>query len=187
MGPLDWTLVILVVLAYVQVFALRSKTQALRADLDRTTNALDANLKETKQALEVQIGTVQTLLAMMQSGRTVTPDMIKEGRAYHNLPAREAQDLLQKHPDTFVLDVRTPGEYASAHIPGAKLLPIDEIESRFHELPANAERIVVHCEAGGRSAAACDFLAGKGFTNLYNMVGGMHAWKGPREGKGGGH
>jgi rhodanese-related sulfurtransferase len=39
---------------------------------------------------------------------------------------------------------------------------------------------LIYCAGGGRSAAACEFLASKGYTNLHNLEGGFGAWQGPR-------
>src|SRR5439155_1133165 len=43
------------------------------------------------------------------------------------------------------------------------------------------EPILIHCAAGGRSVAACETLGRRGYTGLLNLVGGFHAWCGPRE------
>jgi metal-sulfur cluster biosynthetic enzyme len=76
--------------------------------------------------------------------------------------------------------VRTPAEFASGHIPNAHLIPLDELEDRLGELPAKDTVLLVHCAAGGRSASACETLGQRGYTGLLNLVGGMHAWTGPR-------
>ena len=87
--------------------------------------------------------------------------------------------------DVPIIDVRTPGEYSSGHIPGAILIPVDDLPKRLGEIPKDAETVIVHCASGGRSSAACQYLGEQGFLNLVNMVGGFNAWKGPRESGGG--
>jgi len=73
------------------------------------------------------------------------------------------------------IDVREPHEYQIASIPGAKLIPLNDVPKRIGELDPNAETIV-HCKMGGRSAKACDFLRAQGFKNVRNMLGGITAW-----------
>ena len=78
-----------------------------------------------------------------------------------------------------VLDVREPDEWASGHIPGAKHIPLGELETRHGELDKKSETVVV-CRSGGRSSVACEFLSGMGY-NVINMPGGMTAWQGDIE------
>ena len=62
------------------------------------------------------------------------------------------------HVDTLLLDVRTPDEYALGTIHYAINIPIDEIRSRFDEIPKN-KRIIVFCGVGLRGYVACRILA----------------------------
>lgn len=181
-----WLVPILLLLAiWVSFRLLASRLRRLGEEVDRGRSLEESSLKELRDDLERKIGTLGTLLSMVASGKTVAPDMIRDLRAFGNVDARDAQAMIEKDPATVVVDVRTPDEYAQGHIPGAKLIPLDDLATRYREIPPDVERIVVHCEAGGRSAAACEYLAGKGYQNLLNMVGGMHAWRGSREvGKG---
>jgi adenylyltransferase/sulfurtransferase len=74
-----------------------------------------------------------------------------------------------------LIDVREPFEYEIARIDGAKLIPLGELTERLGEL--NRERpIVVHCHSGMRSAQAVELLMQRGFTNVYNLEGGIDAW-----------
>ena len=73
------------------------------------------------------------------------------------------------------IDVREPHEYQIARIPGAKLIPLNDVPKRIGELDPDAET-VVHCKMGGRSAKAADFLRSQGFKHVKNMVGGILAW-----------
>lgn len=81
-------------------------------------------------------------------------------------------------PGVVVLDVRTPEEFASGRLSGAKLLPHSELESRRAELPADKDApVLVYCEAGGRSAKAAKTLAALGYTSVHDLAGGIRAWK----------
>jgi len=74
-----------------------------------------------------------------------------------------------------LIDVREPFEYEIARIDGAKLIPLGEIAERLDELERQ-QLIVVHCHSGMRSAQATRLLQQRGFTNVYNLEGGIDAW-----------
>ncbi|CAM5582705.1 rhodanese-like domain-containing protein [Streptomyces aurantiogriseus] len=76
-----------------------------------------------------------------------------------------------------VIDVRTPGEYASGHLPGALNIPLDQLRRALPELRDAAERrdILVVCASGARSEKACELLAGQGVPAA-TLAGGTGAW-----------
>ncbi len=74
-----------------------------------------------------------------------------------------------------LLDVRTPQEQAIAQIPGSRLIPVQDIPDRHHELDKN-EHIVVHCHHGPRSTQVTLFLRDKGYEKVWNLSGGIHDW-----------
>ena len=74
-----------------------------------------------------------------------------------------------------LLDVRTPGEFAGGHIPGAILIPVQEIERRVNELEPKDKPIVVYCASGGRSASAAHFLTLSGYKEVFDL-GGIGNW-----------
>jgi molybdopterin/thiamine biosynthesis adenylyltransferase/rhodanese-related sulfurtransferase len=74
-----------------------------------------------------------------------------------------------------LLDVREPFEHDIAHIEGAKLIPLGDLEKRLGELSKEAD-IVVHCKMGGRSKQAAELLLGSGFTRVASLTGGINAW-----------
>src|SRR2546430_375204 len=74
-----------------------------------------------------------------------------------------------------LIDVREPFEYEIARIDGAKLIPLGEIAERMDELQRE-QQIVVHCHSGKRSAHAVRLLQQRGFSNVYNLEGGIDAW-----------
>ena len=73
-----------------------------------------------------------------------------------------------------VLDVRNPDEYETAHVPGAVLIPIDELGGRFAEIP-EADPLYVICAAGGRSLTAATALREAGYPAL-SVTGGTNGW-----------
>jgi phage shock protein E len=75
-----------------------------------------------------------------------------------------------------IVDVRTPEEYAQAHVPGAKNIPVHELQARLGELGAKDAPIVVYCRSGARSAAAASLLARAGFARVTD-IGAMGNWR----------
>jgi len=142
---------------------------------------LRAEVEETRADLERGLALTRSHLARVVAGEAPSAAAIGEGRAWDDMQAAPALVLYQQTPDLFVLDVRTEAEFTSGHIPRATLVPVDELEDRLGDLPARDTRMLVTCAAGGRSLQACRILADHGYTQLLNLVGGMHAWAGPRE------
>lgn len=91
----------------------------------------------------------------------------------------EAQDIIKNHAEEEVclLDVRTLREYEEWHIPGTVWIPIGELSNRVEELN-KAKLTIVYCAIGGRSRAGAAILGGAGFHEVYNLKGGIKAWKG---------
>lgn len=80
-----------------------------------------------------------------------------------------------------VLDVRTVPEWRSHRIPGAVLVPLDEIDARLDEVLALPGPLVVCCEHGIRSVNAALYLLWHGREDVLNVVEGVAAWDGPLE------
>ncbi|MGW4929531.1 ThiF family adenylyltransferase [Agromyces sp. NPDC004153] len=89
-------------------------------------------------------------------------------------PAALADELASDAPP-LLLDVREPWEAQIATIEGATLIPLPELADRAGELD-RAASVVVYCHLGVRSEYAARLLAGSGFANVRNLVGGIDAW-----------
>ncbi|WP_220184961.1 MULTISPECIES: rhodanese-like domain-containing protein [Thermoactinomyces] len=100
---------------------------------------------------------------------------------YKDIEAGEFSQVDESERKKYVLvDVRTSEEYEEGHIPGAIHIPHDEMEERFAELnPHKDEKILLICRSGRRSVIAAHVLHSKGFSQLYNLKGGMLEWTGP--------
>jgi len=94
---------------------------------------------------------------------------------YTNVSVSEAKQMIDTNPDLVKLDVRTEEEYNDGHIANAILIPVNELESRLDELDKEKETLV-YCRSGVRSATASQILVDNGFSNVYNMLGGIVAW-----------
>lgn len=88
---------------------------------------------------------------------------------------RELLDALQAG-GCQLIDVREPVEHAESHVPGARLIPLGQIETRSSELD-KSKPVMVMCQAGKRGAAAAAKLRTLGFHEVRNLEGGMLAWK----------
>ena len=137
----------------------------------------------TKQISEA-VDPLRLQLAAIAAGYSVPDQLIRTGRLYENVSAEEAERIIAQIQKTevdhvMIVDVRTQREFALRHIPGAKLIPVEELEMRYHaEIPITAEKVLVYCDMGDRSRLACDYLSRQGYMNLYNVSDGLQKWKG---------
>lgn len=89
----------------------------------------------------------------------------------------ELSERMKNGNTPFILDVRRPSEYDADNM-GGTLIPLNELPERVEELaPHRDEEIVVHCQSGGRSAKAAEWLRSQGFENVYNLKGGLKEWR----------
>jgi rhodanese-related sulfurtransferase len=96
------------------------------------------------------------------------------GASVPKMSATELQEKIRTGKRPFILDVRQAEEYRLGHIPGAKLIPQDEIKQSIETLPKQRE-IVCVCASGSRSISVARILVAKGFQ-VFNMPGGMSVW-----------
>ena len=93
-----------------------------------------------------------------------------------NITQEEAKNLMDTQENYIILDVRRQDEYAEKHIPGAILIPHDEIEERAEkELPDKDQLILVYCRSGNRSKQASEVLERLGYTRIREF-GGINTW-----------
>jgi molybdopterin/thiamine biosynthesis adenylyltransferase/rhodanese-related sulfurtransferase len=106
------------------------------------------------------------------------------GAAAEPPPAAEAEfDITPKQlhrrltsgASVSLLDVRTPQEFAIAHLEGTRLIPLQQLAARVDELSAEDE-LIVYCHTGQRSAHATRWLRDRGFSRARNLAGGIDAW-----------
>ncbi len=91
----------------------------------------------------------------------------------------QVRAFLENHrPEEYnLIDVRQPSEYEERHLPGAKLIPADELQERIGELDP-ALPTIVYCVVGLRSRAAAAVLQNAGFRGAHSLSGGIRAWQG---------
>lgn len=98
----------------------------------------------------------------------------EQGEPFKRINTVAAKQLIEEG-NVAVIDVRNPDEYEEGHIPGAKLIPVNDLFSRVDELETDKQLVFV-CGVGVRSALACEVAAACGYSDLYNLEGGTEAW-----------
>jgi molybdopterin/thiamine biosynthesis adenylyltransferase/rhodanese-related sulfurtransferase len=88
---------------------------------------------------------------------------------------RELAEQIRAGADVDLIDVREPGEWEVARLPGARLLPLGELPASMATLDS-AREIVVMCRSGQRSASAARQLQAAGFRKVKNLAGGILRW-----------
>lgn len=93
------------------------------------------------------------------------------------IDAAALEALLAERADIRILDVRTPAEFESAHIPGSYNVPLDTLAEHTDELARHvSEPLMLVCRSGNRANTACERLASSGMPNLRVLAGGIQAW-----------
>lgn len=90
--------------------------------------------------------------------------------------AEQARKIIASQENLFLLDVRTPQEFAEVRMKGAQLIPINDLVARIGEIP-KARPILVYCAVGSRSSQVANYLARAGYDEVYNLNGGVWGWQ----------
>ena len=101
--------------------------------------------------------------------------MTQPAEPFGRLAPKDANDRINSG-ELKIVDVREPWEYARDHIPSAKLTPLGQIIARPQEV-ITADNVVFVCEVGQRSAVAAELAAAAGMQHVFNLEGGMQAWR----------
>ena len=95
---------------------------------------------------------------------------------YHKITAQEAKERMDSGDPVIIVDVRTQSEYDGGHIPGATLVPNEEIGTEMPDaLPDKDAEILIYCRSGRRSKEAAQKLVAMGYTSVYDF-GGIIDW-----------
>lgn len=118
--------------------------------------------------------------------RRADPSEVQPEKRHPHVASNDELAAKLKSDRPVILDVREPMEYAFGHIPGAKLVPLGNLEQEMDKLSDHVEKeVYVVCRTGSRSDTACQILTENGFTNVKNVLPGMSEWSGPIEKSGG--
>ena len=95
---------------------------------------------------------------------------------YMNITAQQAKEMMDSREGYIILDTRTQEEYNESHIPGAILIPHDEILEKAESILKDKDQLIlVYCRSGRRSKLAAADLQKLGYTNIYEF-GGIIDW-----------
>nr|WP_225955600.1 rhodanese-like domain-containing protein [Amycolatopsis lexingtonensis] len=101
----------------------------------------------------------------------------RKGTQVSSLDVASARHLIANNPDTLVVDVRTPAEFGTAHIPEAVNLPLDQVDTHLSRIVDDAGgRMILVCQGGSRAERCQRVLAAAGLAGTTVLEGGMNAW-----------
>jgi len=151
------------VLASIAFETIKSGTSALTLSY---VMVMDSNSEEI-------VTTVNSGTCMIAgTGEDTTPEV-----TYTDMSVEEANYMVESDPEVIILDVSTMDEYDSEHIIGARWIQASNA-SAISELDEYRDwSIIVYSRDGTGSREACRVLIEHGFENVYNMVGGINAWR----------
>lgn len=92
------------------------------------------------------------------------------------ISVQELKELKDKNADIQLIDVREPHEFESANLNG-ELIPLQSLQNNVEKISKD-KQVIIHCRSGKRSENAILYLQqNHGYENLYNLKGGILAWK----------
>lgn len=116
-----------------------------------------------------------TLFIVLSGCERGGPPGANQGQS-REIPPRAAWELMRNKKDLLIVDVRSPHELRQGAIEHSRLIPLGDIFRQQFSLPKDRPLLLV-CAVGGRSSAAAFAMEQMGFTELYNLQGGIAAWK----------
>ncbi len=121
------------------------------------------------------------LLAILSSALLLTGCIGEQAKAaYRRVSAEEAQRIMKTESGYQIVDVRTPEEYASGHIPNAICIPNESIgKEPPAELSDKKQLLLIYCRSGRRSKEAANKLVELGYENVVDF-GGIIDWPGEK-------
>ena len=100
----------------------------------------------------------------------------QEGSVYMNIGPEKAKEMMENLESFVLLDVRSEEEFSEGHIPGAIVIPHEEISERAeNEIPEKDVPVFVYCRSGRRSKIAAEELVKLGYSEIYEF-GGIGDW-----------
>ena len=115
------------------------------------------------------------MMTLLLTGCAV-PKPATEANTYRQITMQEAVEMMEKEENYIILDVRTHEEFAAGHIPGAMVIPHDEVFERAEaEILEKDVPVFVYCRSGNRSRTASKALVELGYSEVYEF-GGIIDW-----------
>jgi rhodanese-related sulfurtransferase len=128
-------------------------------------------IKMIKRRLLSVIAALVFLLALSGCGAAEN-----EGSVYMNINAEKAKEMMDGLEKFVLLDARSEEEFSEGHIPGAIVIPHEEVSERAeNEIPEKDVPVFVYCRSGRRSKIAAEALVSLGYSEVYEF-GGIIDW-----------
>jgi rhodanese-related sulfurtransferase len=100
----------------------------------------------------------------------------RPAKIFQSISSQEAQALMGTRKDLLLVDLREPKELRGGYIAGSQLVPMSALAKGTKSLPTDKALLLI-CAVGGRSYGVGRWLSGKGYPEIYNLKGGISAWK----------
>lgn len=96
----------------------------------------------------------------------------------NTISVKELKEKIDAGNAPLIIDVREIHEWEMDHLEEARHIPMGEVPGKVDELSEYKDaEVILHCRSGGRSGNVTQFLSSQGFSKVYNLTGGMLAWK----------
>ncbi len=116
-------------------------------------------------------------IALFSGGMLLFMTFRGAGGGRNSLTPTQATLLINRE-DAQIIDVREPDEYAAGHLPESRNIPAARLEERAGELDKLKDTpLILVCQTGARSGAACPRLSKLGFAKVSSLGGGLNAWR----------
>lgn len=98
-------------------------------------------------------------------------------RGYSSVSPTEGTQMIN-NDDAVIIDVRENNEYSEGHIINSLHIPLTSLKTRLNSIEKyKNQKVIVACRSGHRSSQACATLKKEGFTQVFNLGGGVMAWE----------
>ncbi|MFZ1852947.1 MAG: rhodanese-like domain-containing protein [Nitrosomonas sp.] len=137
---------------------------------------MDLSLFQNQSHFLLRFENLVFVITATVSGLMLLWSLISQ-RGIKEIDTRIAVQLIN-YENALIVDVRDDSEYASGHLPNSKHIPTERMEERWSELEKYKDKpIVVIYRGGVRSTNASSILKKNGFSKIFNLIGGIDAWK----------
>ena len=122
------------------------------------------------------LGIFLAMLLLTACGQEPRTQQEEANMQYTNITAQQAKEIMDTQTGYVILDVRAQLEYDEGHIPGAIVIPHDQVKEKAEDILLNKDQLIlVYCRSGRRSKLAAEDLVDLGYTNIKEF-GGILDW-----------
>ena len=122
------------------------------------------------------LGIFLAMLLLTACGQEPRTQREEANMQYTNITAQQAKEIMDTQTGYVILDVRPQSEYDEGHIPGAIVIPHDQVKEKAEDILLDKDQLIlVYCRSGRRSKLAAEDLVDLGYTNIKEF-GGILDW-----------